>query len=269
MPNLSSIYAYPLKSGAAVSHPSSVVQRRGLVTDRRFMVIGADNKFVTGRQQPRMTLVRVLADKDRSTFEAPGMPVLEIVHPVAGERVDTAVWDVAVQPLLAPAHANAWISTFLGMDCRIVYMDENCIRAVKSQYDGRYGRDDDVTSLADAFPLLLVTQSSLDVLNSKLAAPVPVLRFRPNLVVDGTLPHAEDGWKRIRIGTTEFELMKPCVRCVFLTVDTVHGAFDPTREPLRTLLTYRRTPDGVTFGQYLVPRRLGVVHVGDAVDVLA
>jgi len=269
-PTLSSIYVYPLKSGAPVPHASADVETRGLAHDRRFMVVDADGKFLTGRQLPRLTLVHTRAGSDASTFEAPGMPPLELAHPAPdGARIDSAVWGASVRPLLAAPHAHAWISAFLGIPTRIVYMDAECARPVKAKYDGTFGEDGDEVSFADAFPLLLITQAALDQLNTKLAQPVPILRFRPNLVVDGTAPHAEDGWRRIRVGDCEFDVVKPCVRCVFTTVDFERGTFDPAGEPLRTLIGYRRSADGVTFGQNLIPRRLGTVRVGDPVEVLA
>ena len=267
--HLSHIYTYPLKSGAPRAHEHAALETRGLAGDRRFMVVDARGKFLTGRQQPRLTLVRVMPQRTHATFDAPGMPTLTLQHPAPdAERIDTEVWGAAVKPLLVPA-ADAWISAFLGDACHIVYMDEICTRAVKAKYDGRYGQDGDEVSLADGFPVLLVSQAALDLLNTKLAQPVPLLRFRPNLVVAGTTPHAEDGWRRVRIGETEFELAKLCIRCVFTTVDFERGAFDPSGEPLRTLIGYRRTPDGVAFGQNLIPRRLGTVRVGDAVEVIA
>jgi uncharacterized protein YcbX len=167
--------------------------------------------------------------------------------------------------MLANAAAHAWISAFLGEQYRIVYMDTGCVRAA----DPDYAAAGDVVSLADGFPLLLISQAAVDQLNTKLKQPVSILRFRPNLIVSGTVPHAEDGWKRIRVGDAEFDLVKPCSRCVFTTVDFERGELDPSGEPLRTLLTYRRTPKGVTFGQNLIPRKLGVVRVGDKVEVLA
>lgn len=276
---LSHIHTFPLKSGAPLMHDVASVEARGIAGDRRWMVIDANGKFVTGRQQSRLTLVHArpqpagsydtASDGAALVLDAPGMPTLRVEAALDGARVQTDVWGTAVAPLLAPAEAHAWLSTFLGMPCRLVYMDTKCIRAVKAMYDGRYGRDDDVVSLADGFPVLLISQAALDQLNGKLARPVPMLRFRPNLVVAGTAPHAEDGWKRVRIGACEFDVVKPCTRCVFTTVDFERGERDPGGEPLRTLTTYRRTPDGVTFGQNLIPRRLGMLHVGDAVDVVA
>ena len=96
-----------------------------------------------------------------------------------------------------------------------------------------------------------------------------MLRFRPNFVVANTAAHAEDGWKRMRVGAVEFDVVKPCSRCVFTTVDFERGAFDPSGEPLRTLIDYRRGERGVTFGQNLIPRGTGTVRVGDAVEVIA
>jgi uncharacterized protein YcbX len=266
---LSAIHTFPLKSGAALAHVARDVEPLGLAGDRRWMVIDAHAKFVTGRQQSRLPLVRAHADEQSLTLDAPGMPTLRVDAPRAGTRVHTDVWGSAVNPLLASQAANSWISTFLGLSCSLVYMDAMCTRAMRAGYDGRYGTDADVVSFADGFPLLLISQAALDLLNAKLARPIPMLRFRPNLVVAGTEPHAEDGWKCVRIGAAEFDVVKPCTRCVFTTVDFVRGERDPNGEPLRTLARYRRTPEGVTFGQNLIPRRLGPVRVGDAVEVIA
>jgi uncharacterized protein YcbX len=267
---LSAIHIFPLKSCAPLVLDAAEVEARGLACDRRWMVVDANGKFVTGRQQPRLTLITAQPDRSALHLTAPAMPALNVEPPPAdGERIDTAVWGAAVRPLLASEAAHAWISAHLGAPHRLVHMDDACTRRVKAKYDGQYGQDGDVVSFADAFPLLLISQAALDQLNTRLVAPVPMLRFRPNLVVTGTTPHAEDGWKRIRIGAIELDVVKPCVRCVFTTVQFERGAFDPSGEPLRTLLTYRRGDDGVTFGQNLIPRGHGILRRGDAVEVLA
>lgn len=264
---LASIHIYPLKSCAPLALKSSAVETRGLARDRRWMVVDADGKFLTGREHARLTLIRALPNADGSLhLDAPGKSGVRVPIPEArGVRIATAVWGSPVSPLLADENANAWLSTFLGAPVRLVHMDAECVRAV----DAKYARAGDEVSLADGFPLLLVTQAAIDLLNAKLAAPVPTLRFRPNFVVTGTEPHAEDGWKRIRVGEVEFDVVKPCVRCVFTTVDFERGERDPSGEPLRTLVGYRRGEKGVTFGQNLIPRGRGVVRVGDAVTVLA
>lgn len=269
MANLTSIHIYPLKSGAALALSEADLEPRGLADDRRWMVVDESGKFVTGRQQSRLTLIRAQASAAGLTLTAPGMPALHVAAPTHGARIDTEVWGAAVAPLLADESAHAWISAYLGAPHRLVHMDAACVRRLKAKYDGRFGLDSDEMSFADGFPLLLISQASLDGLNAKLAQPVPMLRFRPNLVVGGTAAHAEDGWRRIRVGACEFEVAKPCIRCVFTTVDFERGERDPGGEPLRTLTQYRRTPDGVAFGQNLIPRKLGTLRVGDSVEVLA
>jgi len=266
---LASIHIYPLKSCAPLALDAAQVQTRGLERDRRWMVVDAEDRFVTGRQVPRLTLIRALPDNDALRLSAPDMPDLHVAPPPAeGARIASAVWGAPVRPLLAADAAHAWISTFLGVPSRLVYMDDACVRPVKAKYDGKYGIDGDEVSFADAFPLLLISQASLDGLNARLKAPVPMLRFRPNLVIANTAAHAEDGWKRIRVGEVEFDLVKTCVRCVFTTVDFERGAFDLSGEPLRTLIQYRRSADGVTFGQNLIPRSAGTIRVGEPVEVI-
>jgi len=265
---LTAIHIFPIKSCAPLLQNAAAVEACGLVGDRRWMVIDESGKFVTGRQQARLTLIRAQPNGASMRVDAPGMPTLHLQAPVEGARIDTAVWEARVAPLLADASAHHWISLYLGAPHRLVYMDRACTRPLKAMYDGKYGEDSDRVSFADAFPLLLISQAAVDQLNAKLARPVPILRFRPNLVVGGTTAHAEDGWKRIRIGEVELDVVKPCTRCVFTTVDFERGERDPSGEPLRTLTTYRRTPDGVTFGQNLIPRGLGTVRVGDTVEIL-
>ncbi len=261
---LASIHIYPLKSGAPLMCDTAVVEPRGLAGDRRWMVVDADGKFLTARQYPRLTLIRAQPDGGGLVLEAPHMPILQLKVPGAGRRVVATVWKSTVQVLDADAQAQAWISAFLGLPSRLVFMDAACTRAVNPDY----GQPGDEVSFADGFPLLLISQAALEQLNAKLAEPVPMLRFRPSIVVTGTQAHAEDGWKRIRVGCVEFDVVKPCSRCVFTTVDFTRGEFDPSGEPLRTLIRYRRAPNGVMFGQNLIPRGIGSLCVGDTVDVL-
>ena len=263
-PTLSAIHVYPIKSCAPLTLAQASVEARGLAGDRRWMIVDATARFVTGRQQPRLTLIRALPDEEALALIAPRMPPLRLAPPPAGARLETTVWKSAVHALPATAHADAWISAYLGQPARFVFMDSDCVRAV----DAAYGVVGDEVSFADGFPLLLISQASLNALNARLVQPVPMLRFRPSIVVANTEPHAEDGWKRIRIGAVEFDVVKSCLRCVVTTVDFERGEFDPCGEPLRTLLTYRRTRNGVAFGQNLIPRGRGMLRLGDPVEVV-
>jgi len=262
---LSSLHLYPIKSSAALDVETAVVEPRGLRNDRRWMVADDGNRFLTGRQLPRLTLVRALPNANGLSLEAPGMPPLQVPFPAATATVRVVVWKSEVDARPADAAADAWLSEFMRQPVRLVHMDAGVTRPMT---DVRSQMGDEV-SFADAFPLLLITRAALDDLNARLAKPVSMLQFRPNLVVDGAAAHAEDGWKRIRIGAVEFDVAKPCMRCIFTTVDPVRGERDPGGEPLRTLVGYRRTADGVSFGQNLIPRSPGTLRIGDAVEVLA
>lgn len=193
------------------------------------------------------------------------MRALHVAFPDPGASVAVSVWKSEVAAKPAGDAADAWLSEFLRQPVRLVHMDASVTRPITDVHS-QLG---DEVSFADAFPLLLISRAALDGLNARLARPVSMLQFRPNLVVDGVPAHAEDGWKSIRIGEVEFDVAKACTRCVFTTVDPTRGERDPDGEPLRTLIGYRRTPDGVTFGQNLIPRSMGTVNVGDRVQVLA
>lgn len=263
--HLAAIHLHPLKSGATIPLEEARVERRGLEHDRRWMVVDPSGRFVTGRQEPRLVLVRATPYAGGIELAAPGVAPLRVLAPDGNaDRIAAGVWGDTVDAAACDGAADAWLSRWLGRPVRLAYMDALARRPV----DPKYAHEDDRVSFADAFPLLLLTTGSLAGLNARLASPVPVERFRPNLVVEAPNPHAEDGWKRIRIGTLEFDLVKPCTRCVFTTVDPASGTFDAAGEPLQTLKGYRRTPSGVTFGQNLIPRGFGTLRRGDAIEVL-
>ena len=261
---LSGLYLHPIKSTAPLAVETALVEPRGLRNDRRWMVVDADGRFITGRELPRLTLVRAMPEAGGLSLSAPGMPPLTVPFPRTAATVPVTVWksEVAAKPADA---ASAWLGEFLQRPVRLVHMDADVTRPMTDVHS----QAGDEVSFADAFPLLLISQAALDGLNGRLARPVSMLRFRPNLVVDGAPAHAEDGWKRIRIGDVEFDVAKPCSRCVFTTVDPLRGERDPDGEPLRTLIGYRRSGDGVTFGQNLIPRSPGTLRLGDGVEVLA
>src|SRR5690606_14743311 len=160
--------------------------------------------------------------------------------------------------------SGGWFAAVVGFPCRVVYLAEHQHRAVPNDA----AAFDDEVGFADAAPLLMTSDASLADLNGRLGSPVTMRRFRPNLVVDGDRPFVEDEWRRVRIGATELEVAWASTRCVLTTVDPETGVMDPAGEPLRTLRSFRRGPAGVLFGQNVIPRRLGVIRVGDEVEVL-
>ena len=263
---LSAIAIHPVKSCAPLALDEALVEPRGLAHDRRWMVVDPDGRFLTGRQLPALVRIAARPAGDGLVLSAPGLPDLAVDAPPPGApRMKVVVWRDTVDAACAAPAADAWLSRALGRAVGLVHMDDAARRPVSPDH----AAPGDEVSFADGYPLLLIGQSSLDALNARLATPVPMARFRPNLVVTGAPPHAEDGWQRIRIGDIAFDLPKPCTRCVFTTVDPASGTFDASGEPLQTLKAYRRTPSGVTFGMNLIARGTGTLRVGDTLVVEA
>jgi len=234
--------------------------------DRRWMLVDDEGKFMTARQHPTLAMVETRFAGDVLQVNADDRQPLQLsLQPPDSETLKVTVWRDQCDALLAGKEADAWFSEYLGISCRLVQMTDDQVRGV----DPGFGQPGDEVSFADGFPLLLLSEASLQDLNSRLDEDVSMRRFRPNLVVDGEQPYAEDNWQRLRVGEVEFAGVKNCSRCVFTTVDPDTGIKHPDKEPLRTLGSYRRRPEGgVCFGQNLIPRSGGVIHVGDAVEII-
>jgi uncharacterized protein YcbX len=260
------INIYPIKSTRRIALHASAVLPRGLPWDRRWMLVDENNNFITARQHPALAMVQTEIDGDSLVIVAEAGGVLRLpLHPEQRQTARVTLWRDSVDAVVTNPEADAWFADFLGISCRLVQMTDDLTRGV----DQEYGQPDDEVSFADGFPLLLITEASLADLNSRLDNPVDMRRFRPNLVVDGDVPYAEDGWRRFRVGEVEFAGVKNCSRCVFTTVDPDRGIKSPDQEPLRTLSTYRRRQEGgVFFGQNLIPRGFGVIRVGDRLTLL-
>ena len=260
---LSALYRYPVKSLAGEAFQALDVSERGLHFDREWMVVDRQGRFLTQRQQPRMSLVRARIDADGGLrLSAPGMPDMAAGGHAAG-RVDVVVWSDRLPAAPQAREVDDWLSEFLALRCRLVRFPHDTVRAV----DPDYARPADQVGFADGFPFLLISQASLDDLNRRLERPLSMRRFRPNLVVAGCEPYAEDAWHRIRIGGQTFRVAKPCARCIVPTIDPdtgVRGA-----EPLRTLMGYRQRDNKVYFGQNLIHDGSGRLEVGMPVEVLA
>ncbi len=260
---LTGLHSYPVKSARGTTHTEAAAHSRGLRFDRLWMVVSQDGDFLTQRNVPALATLGVEAHDDGSILlDADGRePVAVAPPPTDAARMPTGIWNDVVDAQLAAAEANAWLSDWLQRPVWLARIPDDAPRPAA------LAPDVDV-SFADGYPFLLCTEDSLAELNGRLDAPVPMDRFRPNLVVAGAEPWAEAGWRRLRIGELEFENVKPCARCVVTTTDQATGErMGP--EPLRTLADYRRNDDGtVDFGMNLVTRQAGVLRVGDPVEIL-
>lgn len=260
--HLSGLYVYPVKSCAGVSVTEWDVDDFGLRHDRRWMVSTPRGQFVTQRECPALALVNVVISPPHLRLSAPGMAELVTpLSPLGGRPVTVTVWNDQVT-VVAPDHkADDWFSRVIGQEAVLAYMPAQVVREVDRDYAPAGGR----TGFADAFPFLLAGEASLADLNARLEIPLPMNRFRPNLVVAGSAPFAEDAWRAIRVGGIRMEVVKPCSRCVVTTTEQSTGRRDGD-EPLRTLATFRRRDGKVMFGQNVVHYGTGTLRVGDPVS---
>lgn len=267
---VSSLHTYPIKGCRRLDHEAAEVEPWGLAGDRRWLLIQPDGRALTQRDEPLLARVRpAAAPHGGLTVRAPGRPDLDVPRPEAGPRVAATVWSATVPASPAGEPADTWFSELLGRPLRLVWLDDPTRRAV----DPEYGESDDRVSFADAYPLLLANAASLDALNGWLLeagdveGPLPMTRFRPNVVIRGAEPWAEDDWvgRRLRIGEVTFRAVKPCGRCVVTTVDQETG--EKGRQPLRVLAERRNSAHGLLFGLYLIPDNAGRIAVGDALHL--
>lgn len=264
--HLSALYRYPLKSAKAEALEQSAVDLLGLSGDRRWMLVNESGRFLTQRVLPRMSQLSALYNEAGGLrLSAEGHASLDVELPGESAALrGVTVWSDTLQVPDAGDEAAAWVSGFLGKPTRLVYVPETRARPIQSGY----GHDTDRVAFADGFPLLLIGQASLGDLSGRVGRPLEMLRFRPNLVIEGSAAFAEDGWKRIRIGDVEFRVVKPCSRCILTTIDPHTGVRSADREPLATLKTYREQQGAVIFGQNLISDSAGALEVGMPVTLL-
>lgn len=268
MLHLSGLYRYPLKSAAGEALHETTLDALGVQGDRRWMVVDAETgRFLTQRLLAQMTQLQARwLDSTHLQLSAPGMADLPVAVPDTEAPLrGVTIWRDSLQVPDAGDQAAQWLSQLLGRACRLVQVSEPRAR----QVDTAYAEVGDKVAFADGFPLLLIGQASLDDLSARVGRPLPMLRFRPNLVVSGSEPYAEDSWKRIRIGELEFRVVKGCSRCIMTTLDPSSGERSADREPLTTLKTYREREGEVYFGQNLIACGEGSLTVGMPVEVLA
>ena len=265
MPRISEIRVYPIKSCAGVSVDSATLEARGLSWDRRYMLVDVGGRFLTQREHPRMTPIRVQRNSNGWSVHTSEQETLEIPESLPdGLERSVRIWNDQIDVTVARQRFNEWFTMALGLPCELVQMKDKHVRPIKS----RYGKPGDSVSFADGAPVLLTSEASLAELNRRLERPLPMIRFRPNLVATAERAFAEDGWRRIRVGEAELDVEWACTRCIVTTIDTVTGEKELEGEPIRTLKSFRGSSEGVMFGQNLIPRRLGTVRVGDSIEVL-
>ncbi len=262
---IGSLYIYPIKSISGIALAESEAEEKGFRHDRRWMLIDENNKFITQRKFHELALIDLKIEKDTMILshrtrnygkaEAP----LETSH---GKLMISHIWHDEVEVLWPGLPADKWFSEILNIPCKLVFMP----REAKRQIDTDWVPEPMNTSLSDSYPYLLTNEASLADLNQKAHKSMEMRRFRPNIVVAGAPPWAEDRWQRFRAGEAVFRIIKPCARCVVTTIDPDTGK--KGREPLKTLSTYRKDGHKILFGQNMILEKRGILRVDDKIEVL-
>ncbi len=237
----------------------------GLLNDRRWMVVDTEDNFLSQRRLPRMALIEPAVTTESLTLKAPNVGALEVPIDNNSRATRTvSIWDDTCIAYDCGDAAADWLTHFLETGARLVVRGIDFHRPV----DAKYATHGDQVGFADAFPLLLISSASLRDINDRLDRPIPMNRFRPNLVVSGCEPYAEDRWSRISVGGVTMKVCKPCARCTVPTVDQSTGVTG--REPLTTLATYRKgTNETVLFGQNLIhEQKEGELVLGMEIRIL-
>lgn len=269
MLRLSEIWIYPVKSLGGIALQYSKVTDRGLEHDRRWLLVDENDCFITQREHPKLALFQPEIAGDFLKISHKTMPdsIAVSLYPSFQEtetRIKVTVWEDVVAAYEVSPEASQWFSKILGFTVRLVYMPEESLRKVAADYSVT---PNDVTSFSDGFPFLIIGQSSLDDLNSRMAHPLSISRFRPNFVFSGGEAYEEESWKEFAIGTLLFYGVKPCSRCIITMIDPESGVISG-KEPLFTLSKYKQVDKKVIFGQNVIAIQQGSLQVGDEIAVL-
>jgi len=261
---LSGIYIYPIKSLGGISLNEAELEEKGLKYDRRWMLIDQQGTFISQRKHHSLALLQVNIDYKVVKIIHKNDPQISISFTIGeqtGTPINVTVWDDQCSGVEVNTQLSKWFSDYLHMEVRLIEMPPE----EKRRVDLKYAKNEEIVSFADGYPCLLIGQSSLDGLNEKLEQAVAMDRFRPNLVFTGGEPHIEDTFYSFEISSIPFTAVKPCARCVLVTVDQQTGV--KGAEPLKTLAGYRTANKKVMFGQNLLHSALGIIRVGDELQI--
>jgi uncharacterized protein YcbX len=264
MLKISQLYIYPVKSLGGIAVDKARITDRGFEYDRRWMLVDHDNLFISQREVAEMALMKVeiLERAVKATYAPKNSSFIVPFAPETDEFADVTIWDDTCMGQFVSDRADQWFTEMLEIQCRLVYMPDETQRIT----DQLYAPGNNITSFSDAYPFLIIGEASLDDLNNRLEQPLPMNRFRPNIVFTGGEPFAEDLMHTILIGNIKFYGVKLCARCPIPTIDQATATSG--KEPLKTLARYRFKNNKVLFGQNLVHKGLGEVSIGDKLEVL-
>jgi uncharacterized protein YcbX len=270
MLKLSEIWVYPVKSFGGISLQEAQVTDRGLELDRRWLLVDDDGRFLSQREHPQLALFQpeIVGDSLRITHKELVEFIDIPLRPVfmnGTSKISVTVWDDTIDAFEVSRNIAEWFTKLLGFSVRLVYMPDESERKLDPKYAIS---GEEINSFSDAYPFLIIGQSSLDDLNERLEEKVSINRFRPNFVFTNGAAFEEDFWRDFTIGNLSFVGVKPCDRCVMTTVDQEKGVISG-KDPLKTLAKYRNFGNKVLFGQNVIGLDLGIVSVDDEIKVLS
>ena len=262
---VSALYTYPIKSCAGVSLTSAKIDARGLLHDRRWMLIDQNNKFISQREVAILSRILVKISDHALTVsfndEHTIIPFLSEEAILSDTYEAVKIWGDTCSAIVYNDEINIWFSNLIGKPCRLVYMPDNSIR----QVDLEYAPAGQITAFSDGYPILILGQESMNYLNSKLATPISVNRFRPNIVFTGGLPHIEDKFKKFKINNVLLEGVKPSRRCNVPNINQETSIAED--EPTKTLTQYRLFENRILFGNNTLVHQQGVISLGDKIQL--
>ncbi len=263
-PFLSEIIIYPIKSLAGIRVNRWQVTEKGLLYHRKWMLIDEHQQFLSQRRLPKMALINTQMKGNAFILSAPDMNDIRLSLQASetGQQVMTHIWKDECLAYCVSDEMDQWFSDFLGRTCRLVYQPQSVTRLV----DANYATPTDKVNFSDGFPFLIVSEASLSALNTAMGLTLSMDRFRPNLVIAGCEPYAEDMWRKICIGELDFRLPKPCSRCSVPAINPKTAEI--TKEPLTTLSRLRKVGHKVYFGQNALHDETGFLAVNDAVSIV-
>ena len=259
---ISELFIYPIKSLGGITVHQAYLTDRGFKYDRRWLLVDSNNVFLTQRDIPKMAMLQTaIGEAGLTVFQKhdPGQSLQIPFDAIKGETISVNIWDDTCLAQLISPDIDAWFTAALGIICRLVYMPEHSRREV----DPKYATQQELTSFSDGYPTLIIGQASLDDLNARLQIPVPMNRFRPNIVFTGGTAYAEDEMTAFRINNIDFFGVKLCSRCMITAIN--QETAETGKDPLRTLSQYRMQNNKVLFGQNLLHRGEGWIGTGDKI----
>ncbi len=263
MPILSHIFIYPVKSLAGIEVSNWQVNKKGLLHDRKWMLIDSNNQFLSQRHIPKMALIHTQLTKTELILSNALSGSISLpLNPQGGHDIISTIWNDQCPSKTISQEADQWLSDFLEIECKLVYQADEVSRFV----DPKYAATTDIVNFSDGFPFLITSEASLDSLNQAMDLPLPMQRFRPNLVISHCNSYAEDSWREISINNINFRLPKPCSRCAVPTINT--DTAETNKEPLTTLSRIRKWNKKVFFGQNALHNNTGELSVNDKVNVI-